>query len=87
MRKYLLATAAVVVIAAPAQAENQFDGFYAGVSVGHDFQAGDADEFISFDRGSNGTFGENVITAAGGNVFYQGAMIMTHAPTAACLWT
>lgn len=72
MKKYLLATAVAVVIAVPAQAENQFDGFYAGVSVGYDFQAGDDDEFISFDRGSNGTFGETVTTAAGANAFAPG---------------
>lgn len=72
MNKFILAAAGAVVIAAPAHAQDAFDGFYAGVSVGYDFQAGDDDEFITFDRGSNGTFGETVTTAAGANAFSPG---------------
>lgn len=72
MKKFALATVAAVVIAAPAQAQDGFNGFYAGVSVGYDFQANDDGEEISFDRGSNGTFGETVTTAAGANAFSPG---------------
>lgn len=73
MKKLAFATAAAaVMIAAPAQADDEFDGFYAGASIGYDFQAGDADETITFDRGSNGSFGETVTTAAGANAFSPG---------------
>ncbi|WP_172438851.1 outer membrane protein [Porphyrobacter sp. TH134] len=72
MKKYLLATSVAVAIAAPVHAQDQFDGVYAGVSVGYDFQAGDDDEFISFDRASDGTFGETVTTAAGADAFSPG---------------
>jgi outer membrane immunogenic protein len=72
MRTFAVATAAAVMIASPAQAEDEFDGVYAGVSIGYDFQAGDGDETITFDRGSNGSFGETVTTAAGANAFSPG---------------
>lgn len=72
MKSLLLTAASAIIIAVPAHAEDEFDGVYAGVSVGYDFQAGDSDEFITFDRGSNGTFGETVTTAAGANAFSPG---------------
>lgn len=72
MKRLAIATAATAFLAVPAHAEKEFDGFYAGVSIGYDFQGSDADEFISFDRGSNGSFGETVTTAAGANAFSPG---------------
>ncbi len=72
MKALLLAASSAVLIAVPAQAEDEFDGFYAGVSIGYDIQASDGDEFITFDRGSNGSFGETVTTAAGANAFSPG---------------
>lgn len=72
MRNLALATIATAMMASPAAAEDEFDGVYGGVSVGYDFQAGDDDEFISFDRGSNGSFGETVTTAAGADAFSPG---------------
>ena len=73
MKNILLASAAAVTAATPAYAQDdQFDGPYVGVSIGYEFQAGDADEFISFDRASNGSFGETVTTAAGADAFSPG---------------
>lgn len=72
MKKYALAAVTAVMVAAPAQAQDTFDGVYGGVSIGYDIQAGDGDEIISFDRGSNGTFGETVTTSTGANAFSPG---------------
>jgi len=72
MRTFAVAIAAGTLLATPAHAQDEFDGFYAGVSIGYDFQAGDSDETITFDRGSNGSFGETVTTAAGANAFSPG---------------
>ncbi|UYV16654.1 outer membrane protein [Porphyrobacter sp. ULC335] len=69
---FLAATASTILVAVPVNAEDEFEGFYAGASIGYDFQASDGDEFISFDRGSNGSFGETVTTAAGANAFSPG---------------
>lgn len=72
MKTRYLAAAAAILFAVPAHAQNEFDGVYAGATVGYDFQSSDGDEFISFDRGSNGSFGETVTTAAGANAFSPG---------------
>lgn len=72
MKEIAFATLAVATMAAPAHAQDAFDGVYGGVSVGYDNQAGDGDEFISFDRGSNGSFGETITTAAGADAFSPG---------------
>lgn len=72
MRKLFIATVAIVAASSPANAQDAFDGFYAGVSLGYDLQAGDKNEQISFDRGSNGSFNEVVTTAAGANAFAPG---------------
>lgn len=73
MRNILLASAAAVIAATPAYAQDaEFDGPYVGVSIGYEFQAGDDDEFISFDRASNGSFGETVTTAGGADAFSPG---------------
>ena len=69
---FLAATASTILVAVPVNAEDEFEGFYAGASIGYDFQASDGDEFIAFDRGSNGSFGETVTTAAGANAFSPG---------------
>lgn len=72
MRTFAVALAGVTLIATPAHADDEFDGFYAGASIGYDFQAGDSDEIIIFDRGSDGSFGETVTTATGANAFSPG---------------
>lgn len=71
LRKLLLPLASTLTIATPAFAQDSFDGFYAGVSAGYTVLQG-RDETITFDRGSNGTFGETVTTAAGANAFSPG---------------
>jgi outer membrane immunogenic protein len=72
MKKIALASLAAAIVATPAQADDQFDGVYGGVSIGYDFQDSDGGEIITFDRGSNGSFGETVTTAAGANAFAPG---------------
>ncbi len=72
MKAITLAAASAALVAMPAHAQDAFDGVYGGVSIGYDFQAGDSDETITFDRGSNGTFGETVTTAAGADAFSPG---------------
>ena len=72
MKKLALATFASAMVTTPALADDQFDGVYGSVSIGYDFQAGDSDETITFDRGSNGSFGETVTTAAGADAFAPG---------------
>ncbi|MFN3863435.1 MAG: outer membrane protein [Erythrobacter sp.] len=72
MKALYLAAASAVLVAVPVHAEDEFDGVYASVTIGYDFQGSDGDEFISFDRGSNGSFGETVTTAAGANAFSPG---------------
>jgi outer membrane immunogenic protein len=81
MRK-LLTTAAFVFSAAaatPAFAQDdygpgEFDGFYAGGSIGATFSSSDDDETILFDRNLDGTFGDTVTTAppANANAFSTG---------------
>lgn len=72
MRRFAVAIAGATLLATPAHAEDGFDGFYAGVSIGYDFQASDGEETITFDRGSDGSFGETVTTATGANAFSPG---------------
>ena len=71
MRKLLLPFVGIIAIPAPALADGNFDGFYAGVSAGYTWLQR-RDETITFDRGSDGTFGETVTTAAGANAFSPG---------------
>lgn len=72
MKKLALASLAAAVATTPAYADDQFDGVYGGVSIGYDIQDGDSGEIITFDRGSNGSFGETVTTAAGADAFAPG---------------
>jgi outer membrane immunogenic protein len=72
MRNFAIASLAAALAATPSYAEDQFDGVYGGVSIGYDFQDSDGGEIITFDRGSNGSFGETVTTAAGANAFAPG---------------
>lgn len=76
----LLGAAGVLALslaAAPAMAQDSadeaaFDGFYVGGSFGYTVQNNDIGETILFDRGSNGSFGEPITTAAGANAFSPG---------------
>lgn len=49
-----------------------FNGIYVGASGGYDVQPNDVGSSILFDRGSNGSFGDTVTTAAGANAFSPG---------------
>jgi len=70
----ILAAVSSFAVAAPAaaQEEKPFDGFYVGGSVGYDFQNNDVGSTIQFDRNGDGTFNDQVTTAAGANAFSTG---------------
>lgn len=57
---------ALSLAAAPAVAQDgaveEFSGFYVGGSVGYTVQNNDVGERVTFDRGSNGSFGETITT-------------------------
>lgn len=76
MKKYLTAAALLCATAAtPAFAQDpvgEFNGFYAGGSIGATFSSDNDDETVLFDRDLNGTFGDTVTTAAGANAFSTG---------------
>lgn len=78
-RTYLtLATALAggLLAATPAFAQDdsrgEFEGLYIGASGGYDVQGSDDGSQIVFDRNLDGTFGDNVATAAGANAFSPG---------------
>ncbi len=77
MKKYLTAAAALLcaTAATPAFAQDQdreFNGFYAGGSIGATFKPGNSDETILFDRDLNGSFGDTVVTTGGADAFSTG---------------
>ena len=78
MRKTLLLGAIVAAsFATAAQAQDggeplPFSGLYIGGAGGYDVQPNDVGSSILFDRGSNGSFGDTVTTAAGANAFSPG---------------
>ncbi len=78
MRNILLIGAiAAATFATAAQAQDAtdplpFNGIYVGASGGYDVQPNDVGSSILFDRGSNGSFGNTVTTAAGANAFSPG---------------
>ncbi|USU04635.1 outer membrane beta-barrel protein [Sphingomonadaceae bacterium OTU29LAMAA1] len=78
MRNILLIGAvAAATFATAAQAQDTtdrapFSGIYVGASGGYDVQPNDVGSSILFDRGSNGSFGDTVSTAAGANAFSPG---------------
>ncbi len=79
MRNTLLIGAiAAATFATAAQAQDMttdpapFSGIYVGASGGYDVQPNDVGSSILFDRGSNGSFGNTVSTAAGANAFSPG---------------
>ncbi len=77
MKKYLTAAALLCAAAStPAFAQDnprgEFDGFYAGGSIGATFGSGNNNETILFDRDLNGTFGDTVSTSGGANAFANG---------------
>lgn len=66
---------AAMAFASPAMAQSDdkpFNGVYISATGGHDFQPNDVGESISFDRNTDGTFGDAVTTAAGANAFTPG---------------
>ena len=52
--------------------DTPFSGIYIGAAGGYDVQPNDVGSRILFDRGSNGSFGDTVSTAAGANAFSPG---------------
>ena len=78
MRSILVAgalAAASFTTAAQAQEmadDTPFSGIYIGAAGGYDVQPNDVGSRILFDRGSNGSFGDTVSTAAGANAFCNG---------------
>ena len=78
MRSILVAgalAAASFTTAAHAQEmtdDTPFSGIYIGAAGGYDVQPNDVGSRILFDRGSNGSFGDTVSTAAGANAFSPG---------------
>jgi outer membrane immunogenic protein len=73
-----LGALATALVATGAQAQDMtgepapFSGIYIGASGGYDVQPNDVGSSIRFDRGSNGSFGDTVSTAAGANAFSPG---------------
>lgn len=78
MRSILVAGAlAAASFTTAAQAQEMtddapFSGIYIGAAGGYDVQPNDVGSSILFDRGSNGSFGDTVSTAAGANAFSPG---------------
>ena len=78
MRSILVAGAlATASFATAAEAQDMtgdapFNGIYVGAAGGYDVQPNDVGSSILFDRGSNGSFGDTVSTAAGANAFSPG---------------
>jgi outer membrane immunogenic protein len=56
----------------PVTKETPFSGLYVGGTFGFAAQNNDVGSGISFDRGSNGSFGETVTTGTGANAFSTG---------------
>ncbi|ODP36911.1 outer membrane protein [Sphingomonas turrisvirgatae] len=67
-----LSLAAMPAMAQETVDEPAFDGFYIGGSFGASLQNNDVGERVLFDRGSNGSFGETITTAAGADAFSPG---------------
>lgn len=75
MRSFILSTAALgaLVLALPAHAQDSFEGFYVGGSVGYSVQPNDDQgETIEFDRDLNGSFTDTLVTSGGADAFSPG---------------
>lgn len=73
----ILGALAATMLTTAAQAQDMtgdapFSGLYIGAAGGYDVQPNDVSSTILFDRGSNGSFGDTVSTAAGANAFSPG---------------
>jgi outer membrane immunogenic protein len=66
----------VVLVPAPSlaqdQAEEPWEGFYVGGTFGLGAQSNDTDEAVLFDTNRDGSFGDTVRTAGGGDAFSPG---------------
>ena len=72
-KKIMLAALLMAGTAAPALAQDAgWTGGYVGGRIGYAFQPNRNGETVLFDRNLDGTFGENVTTAAGANAFTPG---------------
>lgn len=67
-----LATPALAQDAPEQAADRPFDGLYVGGTVGFDAQPNDVGSSVLFDRNLDGTFGDQVTTAANANAFSPG---------------
>lgn len=75
MHKLTLITAAAATLgtASPALAQNvDYSGFYVGGQIGKTFNTDSSRETVLFDNNLDGSFGDNVFTAAGANAFSPG---------------
>lgn len=68
----IVAAALVSATPAAAQSVDSWTGPYAGVRLGYAFQPENNNETVLFDTNLDGTFGDNVNTAAGANAFSPG---------------
>jgi outer membrane immunogenic protein len=75
MRTFLLASATLVVLAAPLPVlaqDTDWTGPYFGGRLGYTSQGEDKDETVLFDTNLDGEFGDTVNTVAGANAFSPG---------------
>lgn len=75
MKHAFAATAALLVVATPAaaqEAEPAFSGLYVGAAGGYDVQPNDRGSSIRFDRNLDGRFDNTVLTPTGANAFGPG---------------
>lgn len=88
MRKLLLATASLTLLAGAAQAQDaSWTGPYVGVSAGLADRNEKSSEAIGFDTNLDGTFDNTVNTAAGANAFspgFCGGSYSTNAAAGGC---
>ncbi|RYD63230.1 MAG: hypothetical protein EOP58_11790 [Sphingomonadales bacterium] len=71
----LLLAGSLLAVAAPAAAQDAgrtWTGPYVGAQLGYAFQPKDSNEVVSFDTNLDGTFGDQVSTAARANAFSPG---------------
>jgi outer membrane immunogenic protein len=88
MRNFLLASAALTLIASGAQAQDStWTGAYVGVSAGLADRKENKNEVIGFDKNLDGSYGDTVTTAAGANAFspgFCGGSFSTNAAPGGC---
>ncbi len=89
MKKILLAASAIVGLSASVSSAfaQEYQGLYAGIHAGYNFQSGNDSENILFDTNLDGAFNDTVTTAAGTNAFspgFCGGRANTPTPAGGC---